>query len=516
MIAEQQPVDRISLVAELPGAELDGKIDPKAFAFAVPQGAEIVKFFVPPHTAQLLSKRVPDFKFTDLDGKALTPESLAGKVAVFDFWASWCGPCRESLPNLQKVYEKYKNNPKVAICAISVDQPKVENKELAKLFDEMKVHVPIYRDLDRSAAAFKFTGIPTMFVVGADGIVQDYENGFNPKLAEELPEKIEQLLAGKSIYEKPLKEYQEKLKEYAKMIEKAADGEPAPNEPVIEERKLPETKTAPRSEPAKLKLKSAWTCPEVKSPGNVLLLADKTGPARLAVVENWKSVAEIGLDGKLIAMHKLPLGDNEVIGCLRSAVGADGKRFTVAFLTTQQRCHVMDDKWNVVASYPEDALKRPHSGLADVELGDLQGDGKLRMYVTYWGVVGVQGVSLDGKRLWANRSLANVIGAAILDSDEKGGRSLCCANNTGVLTLLDAEGQRKGEIKTREASITWVVAADPRGDGRPLLCAMSSPQAGRKPGGRLVAEGRSIVEVFVALGRSAAADRADSCRQGDP
>ncbi len=64
----------------------------------------------------------------------------------------------------------------------------------------------------------------------------------------------------------------------------------------------------------------------MKSPGNVLVLSDKNGPARLAVVENWKSVAEVGLDGKLIALHKLKLADSEAVGSLRSAVGADGKR----------------------------------------------------------------------------------------------------------------------------------------------------------------------------------------------
>ena len=73
-------------------------------------------------------------------------------------------------------------------------------------------------------------------------------------------------------------------------------------------------------------------------------------------------------------------------------------------MATQQRCHLLDENWKLVVNYPEEALKKPHSGIADVELGDLDGDGKLKMYVSYSGVVGVQAVSLDGKRLWANRS----------------------------------------------------------------------------------------------------------------
>lgn len=477
-ISQERPVDRVSLVAEFPGAQLDGKIDAKAFEFEVPQGAEIVKFFIPPHTAQLLNKRVPDFKFSDIDGKPITPESISGKVTVLDFWASWCMPCRQSLPSLEKVRQEFKDNPKVAFYAVNVDPSKVENAELTKLFADLKVDVPILRNTDQSAAAFRFTGIPTMFIIGADGVVQDYRNGFNPNVPDDLPEKIKKLLAGENIYEKPLKEYQKQLEQYAKMLEASPEGEPAPGEPTVEERKLPEVKTAPRSEPSTMKLIPLWKCTDVKSPGNILVIGGKNTSPRFAVVENWKSVAEVGLDGKLIAVHRLKLDENEVIGSLRSAVGADGKRYVVAFLTTQQRCHVLDDEWNLVASYPEDALKKPHSGIADVELGDLDGDGKLEIYVSYWGVVGVQGVSLDGKRLWANRSLSNVIGMAIGGPNAKGKSNLYCTNNSGSLVILDADGQRQGELRTPDRMLHWIVAADLRGDGQLAWCAMSAPKLG--------------------------------------
>ena len=117
-------VESISLVADFTAHQLNGPIDPRAFKFEVPADAEIVKFFIPPDPGQLLSKKVPDFKFVGLDGKPVTPQSLAGKIAVLDFWATWCDPCKASLPNLQKVYEKYKDNDKVAFVAVSVTIPK--------------------------------------------------------------------------------------------------------------------------------------------------------------------------------------------------------------------------------------------------------------------------------------------------------------------------------------------------------------------------------------------------------
>jgi thiol-disulfide isomerase/thioredoxin len=401
MLNQRQPVDHVSAVAEFPAAQLNGKVDPKAFAFEVPKNAEIVKFFVPPSPEQLLSKKVPDFKFSTPDGKTVTPKSLAGKVTVLDFWATYCEPCKMSLPNLDKVYEQYKDNPKVAFYAVSVDQPDVENRELVKTLADWKVKIPVLRDSEHTAEALRFDVIPTTFILGPDGVVQDVAQGGKPQLAEALPGKLKKLLAGENIFEQALKLYQDQLAKYGKLVEQAtAEGEPGKGEVITEERKLPEVKTAPRSDPARFKLTSLWKCPDVRSPGNILVLGDKGGPARLAVVENWKSVAEIGLDGKLIALHKLKLADNEIVGSLRSAVGADGKRWLAVFLPMMQRCHVLDADWNLVASYPEDALKKPHSGIGDVQLGNLDGDGKPKIFVSYWGDVGVQGVSLEGKRLW--------------------------------------------------------------------------------------------------------------------
>ena len=90
-----------------------------------------MKFFVPPDR-QLLGKKVPAFKFCDLDGKPVTPESLAGKIVVLDFWATWCEPCQQSLPNLEKVYQQYKDNPKVAFYAVSVDDPRRKTRSSSR------------------------------------------------------------------------------------------------------------------------------------------------------------------------------------------------------------------------------------------------------------------------------------------------------------------------------------------------------------------------------------------------
>ena len=108
------------------------------------------------------------------------------KVVVLDFWASWCEPCRESLPYLERVYQKYKDNAKVAFVAVSVDKPDVTDKDLEAVFKKLKVHLPIARDLKRSADALRFATIPTTFLLGADGVVQYFDDrGPDPNVSKE-------------------------------------------------------------------------------------------------------------------------------------------------------------------------------------------------------------------------------------------------------------------------------------------------------------------------------------------
>ena len=433
-----------------------------------------------------MNKPAPDFRFTDLDGKPFTRDSLAGKVTLLTFWATWCQPCHRSLPLLEKVREQFKDNPKVAFRAISVDTPNVNNEKVAKTLTELGVKIPALRDSEQASLLFRTEGsVPATFLIGADGSIQDYVMGFVPDKIAEWPEKIKKLLAGEKIFEKPLKAYEDELKEYSQRVEKESEvdfskkvsmlGDQAPVETKIP---MPETKIAKRTQPATMKLIPLWKCDAVKSPGNILVLNEKNKPSRLAVVEAWQSIAEVGLDGKLIASHSLNLTDTEVIGSLRSATGSDGKRLLAAFMATHQRCHVLDENWKAVLTYPEDALKNPHNGLADVELGDLDGDGKLNLYISYLGVVGIHGVSLDGKRLWSNRSVTNAGGMVVSGPDAQGHRSLLCTNILGSLVVLDAQGERKQEIVIPGTTLHWIFAADLNNKGQFQWCGLASEKPG--------------------------------------
>lgn len=473
------PVTDISLVADFPNARLDAKVDETAFQFETPKGAEVVNQFLPA-PIRMLGTKEPNMQFVDMDGKAVKLESLSGKVVVLDFWASWCGPCRESMPNTEKVYQQFKDNPNVAFFAVSVDDPQTDDEKLKKTLSQLKVNIPILRDLKQTAGALQFNAIPTLYIIGPKGILQACFIGGDPKITQSLPAKIDTLLEGKNIYEQSKQEYGEILKSLVKMVANELTNSQidSSNNNDFEQQPLPEVKTAPRSEPKRLKLTRLWKCDKVKTPGNVLIVKDDAGPARMLTVEDWKSVAEIGLDGKLIAVHPLELDEMEMVGSLRTAVDNDGKRYYLAFLLSQQRCHIYDENWKLIAHYPEDALETRHTGIADAEIGDLDGDGKPNIYVSYWGLVGVQGASLEGKRLWANRSLSEVFCIAVSGPDAKGNRDLLCTSGSGEIVILDAKGERRGDIIVPNRSFQWLATADLRGDGRWLWSGMAAPRTG--------------------------------------
>jgi thiol-disulfide isomerase/thioredoxin len=479
--SQEKLTEKLSLMADFVGAQLNGKADPVAFDFQVPEGSEIVQFFIPPNPSQLLGKKVPDFEFSDAEKKTVTADSLAGKVVIFDFWALTGESCKQSLQNLETVYQKYKGNDKVAFFAVNVDDPGVDDKDVAKYIREWKITMPSLRATREAVKPFLFPGVPTTFLI-SNGVVQDCEGGVNPKLTEELPGKIEKLLAGEKIYEAAVNDYQEQLKRYGEALEKegSADNKPG-NEPLVEEQPIAPTKTAEHSDPSTFKLASLWNCTELKSPGNILVLQGKNNePARLLVVENLKSLVEVGLDGKILATHPLTLDEKavEVVTNLRDYVTKDGKRYVAAFASAQQRCHLLDENWTQILSYPKNALSNPHSGIADVELADLNGDGVPQLCVGYWGVVGVQGVSLSGERIWSCRAISNVISMAAGAPNEKGQCNLFCTNNTGSLVALDGKGERVGAITVPGHPIHWIVASDLRHDGQLLWCGLTATKVG--------------------------------------
>ncbi len=77
----------------------------------------------------------PEFKFITLTGQQVSSQDLKGKIIIIDFWSSDCTPCRTSMPQMEKFYQQYKNDPRVVVYLVNSGW---ETMEKAKHFSESK------------------------------------------------------------------------------------------------------------------------------------------------------------------------------------------------------------------------------------------------------------------------------------------------------------------------------------------------------------------------------------------
>jgi len=125
---------------------------------------------------------------TLLNGEPFNPKSLAGKVVLVDFWATWCGPCVAELPNVLEQYEKYHKDG-FEVVGISLDQ---DRDALEKFVNEQKLPWPILFEESKGdgwqhplATYYGISGIPTVILIGRDGNVITL-NARGEKLGEQL------------------------------------------------------------------------------------------------------------------------------------------------------------------------------------------------------------------------------------------------------------------------------------------------------------------------------------------
>jgi thiol-disulfide isomerase/thioredoxin len=145
-----------------------------AVAFAARHQAGIAANAPPPQGSPLpLGRPVPDISVKGLDGKYVKLSSLRGKPVFLDFWATWCGPCRLSLPHTNKLAKLHGKD--ITVLAISdEDAPTIQ-----AFMKEGKYTYPVYRDIsDAAALALKIDSLPTFIVIDKDGNLVDYQKGF--------------------------------------------------------------------------------------------------------------------------------------------------------------------------------------------------------------------------------------------------------------------------------------------------------------------------------------------------
>ncbi len=149
---------------------------------------------------EMLNQPMIDGTFVTLDGAPVKISDWKGKVVIIDYWATWCGPCRQSFPSLQKLYERYKTNPNVVFAIVNVWERSDDRSKTVRDFLKTNASLtfPMYIDSkDEVVRQYGVTGIPTKFYLGKDGRVQFKEVGMTPEeqFLEDATTRIEALLA---------------------------------------------------------------------------------------------------------------------------------------------------------------------------------------------------------------------------------------------------------------------------------------------------------------------------------
>jgi thiol-disulfide isomerase/thioredoxin len=132
-----------------------------------------------------------DYTLSAVDGSRLSLATLKGKTVVFDFWATWCTPCRAQHPLYEQVKEKFKDNRDVVFLSVSTDE---DRDEVKPFLEEEKWPDPVYFD-DGLARALQIASIPTTIIVDRHGQIFSRLNGYVPtRFVEMLSDRIRDAL----------------------------------------------------------------------------------------------------------------------------------------------------------------------------------------------------------------------------------------------------------------------------------------------------------------------------------
>lgn len=136
----------------------------------------------------------PDFELVSADGEVYKLSDFRGQVVLLNFWATWCGYCREEMPMMQDMYEEYGNGG-LAIFAVDVGETKAE---VESFMQELGLTFPALLDQDKRVYRNynKSNGIPQTYIIDKNGIIRDYVPGSFASLirAKEVRDKVVELL----------------------------------------------------------------------------------------------------------------------------------------------------------------------------------------------------------------------------------------------------------------------------------------------------------------------------------
>lgn len=159
-----------------------GNQEASSFIFSPPQDAKLIEAFPDTmmhgsqeHATEFVGKQAPDIQLKGSDGKVTPLSMLRGKPVFIEFWATWCAPCIDLMPELKNLYSQTAES----VVWIGIDSDRDPNVAKTYLSQE-HISWPNYHDEDESLGeAFQREGIPLGVLIDADGKVTFYKSGYD-------------------------------------------------------------------------------------------------------------------------------------------------------------------------------------------------------------------------------------------------------------------------------------------------------------------------------------------------
>lgn len=133
----------------------------------------------------------PDFTLPSSTGKNIRLQELRGQVVLINFWASWCGPCRQEMPLLEDIYKKY-SKLGFTILGINVEQ---DSSKAATYLRDVPVTFPILFDTQNTLSKlYDVNAMPTTVIVDRSGKIRYIHAGYKPGYEETYKKQIKDLI----------------------------------------------------------------------------------------------------------------------------------------------------------------------------------------------------------------------------------------------------------------------------------------------------------------------------------
>jgi len=154
-------------------------------AAALAMGATLDSGAVAPATA------APDFTLRTMGGPNLRLQEQRGRVVLINFWATWCGPCRQEMPHLNRLYEKYRASGFV-LLGVNVDDDKRNAVDVAA---KLGLKFPVLLDTDKKVSRlYELSTMPSTVLIDRDGRVRAIHRGYQSGVEDQYDKQIRDLL----------------------------------------------------------------------------------------------------------------------------------------------------------------------------------------------------------------------------------------------------------------------------------------------------------------------------------